>query len=246
MPIPADENVTREPPGQASLNGTPQALVLKTVVESVTERLREAILSGELAEGEPLRQQMLARQYGVSLSVVREAIHKIETEGLAEAEPRRGARVSRLSADEIAELYEMRILLEGLLAHHAANAIGADDLGRAEGLLRTMDEERDPVRWLELNQHFHRVLYEPSGYMRILKVAADSRGTVERYLRVTLGLLHAFNIAQSEHRAILDAFRRRDPELAARQVEVHLRGTRDRILSFIASRQQVHEASDRE
>ncbi|MDR7482790.1 MAG: GntR family transcriptional regulator [Armatimonadota bacterium] len=208
-------------------------LPFNTVGEAVTGDLREAILSGRLRQGEFLRQRALAGRYGVSEVVVREALRRLEVEGLVEILPRRGARVSQLAVADLHELYDLRIFLEELLTRSAVPNCTPDDLTRAESLLGQMALERDPVRWLRLNRDFHTVLCRPSGRPRLLRLHEELRIASERYLRVSLALLSRFDVAQREHEQILEAYRRREPAAAAALAGAHLRQVRDMIAAFL-------------
>jgi DNA-binding GntR family transcriptional regulator len=211
----------------------------KSVNEMVTDQLREAILSGEFAEGEYLRQQSLAQRYGVSEIVIREALRHLQNEGLVGIQRRKGAHVSQLSADEVNELYELRILLEELITRHAVTNCSEEDLERARSILEAGENEGDPIRWLDLNREFHNTLFRPSKRTHLMKFANDLRLRMERYLRLSLGILHGFDVAQREHRDILDAYTAKDAELAARRVGAHLRRTADMIATFLASHGHV-------
>lgn len=217
----------------------------KSVNEMVTDSLREAILSGQFAEGEYLRQQSLSQRFGVSEAVIREALRRLEAEGLVEAERRKGARVSQLSVDEISELYELRILLEELLTRHAVPNCTPADLSAAERMLDLMAGERDPVHWLALNRDFHNALYRASNRTRLLKFTDELRIRVERYLRLSLGVLHGFDVAQVEHREILSAYRARDSERAAQLVGAHLHRTADMITNFLNVHVAGHDSPQR-
>jgi DNA-binding GntR family transcriptional regulator len=210
----------------------------KSIGEILTEELRKTILSGALEEGEYLRQRSLARRYGVSEVAVREALRHLEAEGLVETEPRKGARVSRLAPAEVTELWELRILIEKLLTQHAVPAIEAEDLARAEELVRAMSGERDAVAWLSLNRELHDCLYRPAGRLRILRYANNLRNLIDRYLRMRLGVLQHFEIAEREHRSILAAYRKRDAALAVKRVEAHLRRTAESVVAFLAARKK--------
>jgi len=220
-------------------------ITFKSVNEMVTDRLRESILSGEFAEGEYLRQQTLARRYGVSEIVVREALRRLQTEGLVEIQRRKGARVSQLSVEEVNELYELRILLEELITRRAVPNCSAEVLEQAERILAAGEEERDPVRWLALNREFHNTLGRSSRQPHLLRFANDLRLMVERYLRMSLGILHGFDVAQREHREIVAAYKAGDPELAARRMGAHLRRTADMIAAFLVARGHAHEEGPR-
>jgi DNA-binding GntR family transcriptional regulator len=208
-------------------------LRFKSIGETLTDHLRHLILSGELAEGECLRQERIARQHRVSAVIVREAFRRLEAEGLLEAEPRRGVRVSRLSVEEIADIYDLRIILEELIARQAAKNCTEETFLEANAILKRMDREDDPVQWLTLNRDFHLCLSSPSNRKHLLKYMDHFRAIVDRYLRISLGVLKGFDIAQREHRSILTAFRARDPSLAARRVGTHLRRTADFVASFL-------------
>lgn len=207
----------------------------KSISEMLTDDLRQTILSGSLEEGEYLRQRGLARRYGVSEVAVREALRHLQAEGLVETEPRKGARVTRLSAAEVRELWELRILLEKHLTRFAVPAFQPEDLARAEELIRAMAKERDPVEWLSLNREFHACLYRPSGRMRILRFANNLRNLIDRYLRVHMGVLQNFAIPLREHRSVLAAYRQGDTALAVKRVEAHLKRTAASIVTFLTA-----------
>jgi DNA-binding GntR family transcriptional regulator len=208
----------------------------KSISEMLTDDLRQTILSGDLEEGEYLRQRSLARRYGVSEVVVREALRLLEAEGLVETERRKGARVSRLSAAEVKELWELRIQLEKLLTQHAVPAFQPEDLARTEALTQAMSRERDPVAWLSLNREFHDRLYRPSGRLRILRFANNLRNLIDRYLRMRLGVLQHYEIAHREHRNILAAYRHGNAALAVKRVEAHLQRTANSVVAFLTAR----------
>jgi DNA-binding GntR family transcriptional regulator len=207
----------------------------QSISEMLTDDLRQTILSGGLEEGEYLRQRSLARRHGVSEVVVREALRHLQAEGLVETEPRKGARVTRLSAAEVRELWELRILLEGHLTQLAVPAFQPEDLARAEELIQAMAQERDPVAWLSLNREFHACLYRPSGRLRILRFANNLRNLIDRYLRVHMGVLQNFAIPLREHRSVLAAYRQGDTALAVKRVEAHLKRTAASIVTFLTA-----------
>jgi len=204
----------------------------------LTEELRTAVLSGQMEEGEYLRQRNLARRYGVSEVVVREALRRLEAEGLIETERRKGARVAHLSAAEVSELWELRIVIEKLLTAHAVPAVRPEELTRAEELIRSMGRERDAVAWLSLNRELHDCLYRPAGRLRILRFANNLRNMMDRYLRMRLTVLQHYEIAKREHHSILAAYRRGNAPLAVKRVEAHLRRTADSVVAFLATRKR--------
>ncbi|MBM3449961.1 MAG: GntR family transcriptional regulator [Armatimonadetes bacterium] len=206
----------------------------KSVNQYVTDHLREELFSGQLREGQFLRQQVLAQRFGVSEVVVREALRRLEGEGLVETRPRKGARATFLSVEELHELYELRILLEDLLTRHAVTQATAADLREATMFHDRMKREPDTIAWLALNRGFHDALYGPSGKTKLMKFADYLRASMERYLRMSLTVLNGSGIAHREHAAILAAYRRKDPHLAAKRVAAHLRRTERTVSEFLA------------
>jgi len=94
------------------------------------------------------------------------------------------------------------------------------------------------VAWLSLNRELHDCLYRPAGRLRILRYANNLRNLIDRYLRMRLGVLQHFEIAEREHRSILAAYRKRDATLAVKRVEAHLRRTAESVVAFLAARKK--------
>jgi DNA-binding GntR family transcriptional regulator len=131
----------------------------------VEEQLREAILDGEFDPGTWLRQQQLADELGVSQMPIREALKELVAQGLAEHIPYRGVRVREYSADDIADIYEIRAFLEAMAARVAAERIMPEELEELRAVTSRMEgcsipEERREHR--ELNSRFHEVVFTAS------------------------------------------------------------------------------------
>src|SRR2546429_5739819 len=103
----------------------------RTMAEAALERLREAIIMGELTPGAPLRLEDLARQLGMSISPIREAVRQLEALGLAEHVPHHGAKVMALDVEELRELFTIRLALEGMAGRRAAEVLDPEDEERA-------------------------------------------------------------------------------------------------------------------
>src|SRR5258705_4496006 len=117
----------------------------RTMAEAALERLREAIIMGELLPGAPLRLEDLARSLGMSISPIREAVRQLEALGLAEHVPHHGAKVMALDVEELRELFSIRLALEGMALRRAAELFGAADEEVAPTGL-TPDAEGRPPR----------------------------------------------------------------------------------------------------
>ena len=137
----------------------------KPLGDQVYERLRNHVISGELTPGSRLRHEDLAQQLGVSHTPVRHALERLVSEGLAEKVPYKGVRVVEFSADELAELFALRLLLEPIAVRLAAHNIDQDTLVELEQLVewgQGLGETRDLTGRRELNRRFHAVILAAS------------------------------------------------------------------------------------
>src|SRR3954463_12558542 len=121
----------------------------------VAEHLRRAILSGGIAPGEWIRQEEVAERLGSSRLPVREALRILEAEGLTEHEPRRGARVPRLSRHEVDVIYRMREQLEQLAIAESIPHLTAADIRQLEDVQGRIEQNSDVATFLELDREFH-------------------------------------------------------------------------------------------
>jgi DNA-binding GntR family transcriptional regulator len=131
----------------------------------VADRLRAAILNGEIKPGEWLRQEKLAVEYNVSQMPIREALKELSAEGLVEHVPYRGVRVIEFSADDIEDLYASRSFLEGKAARAAAANITAEELAELKRMLEQMREDLQAEaisEYHDLNRHFHTLIINAS------------------------------------------------------------------------------------
>lgn len=197
----------------------------RTMAEAALERLREAIIMGELTPGTPLRLEDLARQLGMSISPIREAVRQLEALGLAEHVPHHGAKVMRLDVEELRELFSIRLALEGMAVRRAA-ALFEDANGQsARAHLTAYDDARhrgDIRAAVRAHASFHFALYEAarSGWLvRLIRPAWDS---CERYRPVLL----AEGALQDRHEELdvelLEACVAHDEDRAARALHDHL------------------------
>lgn len=193
---------------------------LLSTPDRVLEQLRSDIVNGRLAPGEPLRQDEIARSFGLSHVPIREAFLKLEAEGLVEIRPRRGAIVSDLSAAEIEELNEMRAALECCVLRIAVPRFTESDFTKAASVLDRID--RQPGRWAELNAEFHAALYEPAERPRLLNAILSLQRNVERYLRHEVKVANNLAASQREHRKLLTLMKRGRAEEACALLASHI------------------------
>ena len=206
------------------------------------EALRDRILRGHYPEGEPLRQDAIAAELGVSRIPVREALRQLEAEGLVTFNPHRGAVVSTMSIGEITELFELRAEIESDLLRRAMPKLTEDDHAAVEEILLEYErslEGGDPAAWGQLNWEFHRRLYQPGGREFTLGIVAKLHQHSDRYLRMQLVLTHAETRAREEHRAIADAVKKGDATRAVKLMRDHILGAGRALVTFL-TKQRVH------
>ncbi|HET7321254.1 MAG TPA: GntR family transcriptional regulator [Longimicrobiaceae bacterium] len=207
-----------------------------TVAMRTVEAIRERILQGEYAEGEPLRQDALASELGVSRIPVREALRQLQAEGLVTFSPHVGAVVSTLSLSEIREVFELRALIESDLLRRAIPAVGPMDVERAGEILDQYQaalKQGKVADWGSLNWHFHSTLYAPAAQPLTLGVVQGLHHQCDRYLRLQLSLTHGQARADEEHRAILHAVRDRSAQVAVSLLNLHILGAGHALVDFL-------------
>jgi DNA-binding GntR family transcriptional regulator len=196
--------------------------------QRIASRLREEILSGEIPPGTWLRQDELATRLGSSRLPVREALRILESEGLTESLPNRGSRVPTLDLDQINTHYRMRERLEPLTLTESLLRISDEQVDRMERIQEEIEANTDISRFLTLDRDFHMTSYEACPSEHLLATTVRLWNATQHYRRAFM--LLAGNdrtaIVNAEHRLILDAIKRRDPEDGERFLAGHIRRTR--------------------
>ncbi len=191
----------------------------------VYQILRQAILSEQLKPGERLVERKLAMQLGVSRTPVREAIRKLESEGLLKHIPRKGVVVARLSPQEAWEIYHIRAVLEGLAARLAAEWITAKELEHLEKLIAEMEKavETKDLNYLnELNSQFNEAVYGAAKSPRLKQMISNLYDYIVSFARVGYSLPGRIQEVLAEHRALFEAIKKGDVEEAERVARKHV------------------------
>ncbi len=196
------------------------------MAEAALERLREAIIHGDLTPGAPLRLEDVARSLGMSISPIREAVRQLEALGLAEHVPHHGAKVMALDVEELRELFSVRLALETLALRRAADLFADADEEAARGHLEELDAARragDVRASVRAHSAFHFALYEAARSAWLLRLIRPAWDSCERYRPVLLG---EKGDLQTQHRhlddELLDACVAHDPDRAAAAFRAHL------------------------
>jgi DNA-binding GntR family transcriptional regulator len=209
-------------------------IAVKTWQEAAVEQLREAIIRGVYQPGQRLKQQELARALGCSPVPVREALHRLAAEGFVVMDPQRGARVADFNSQELEEIYEVRMMLEGLAARRAAERMTPATARRLRAILDKMDvPDISPVDWVRLNWEFHDSLYACADQEFLRKTISTLRRNMEPYLRLDIAQVGNYAAGRREHRTILQACVRGDGKLASRHTIAHLRRTAQGLIKYV-------------
>jgi DNA-binding GntR family transcriptional regulator len=210
---------------------------IDSTADAIALSLRASIATGELRDGMRLVERELAERYAVSRIPLREALQKLEAEGLVEIFPNRGAVVRALTLADVDEIYGLRVLLEGDAIFRAVKQMDEETLVRAELVHRLLGKAETSAKQGELNREFHELLYARCGNARQLKAIRELRGQVERYERLQSTLLADTQAFQHEHAAILKACRLGDARGARAMTVAHLASAR-RIVEGVVSQAQ--------
>jgi DNA-binding GntR family transcriptional regulator len=199
------------------------------VTDWVYEEIRGAIVDLRLQPGAPLREAAIATQLGVSKTPVREALGRLEQEGLVEATSFKGAVVSDYSERDLEEIYELRELLEGAAARAAATDANAETLAALHGVIdrsRAARDAGDLAGLADLLGRFDQIVFEQVANVRIRGLIETLRAHLTRIGKLTEEIPGRVEASVEEHAAIVDAIARGDADEAERAIRSHIASVR--------------------
>ncbi|MCX8952471.1 GntR family transcriptional regulator [Ruegeria sp. NA] len=194
------------------------AMISDTIYQSLSQR----IITGELAAGEKLRQDHIARTFDTSHVPVREALLRLEAHGLARHEPRKGMRVTALDPAEVREVIEMRVALETLALQQSMQNMSPVALEKIENARIACDEAQSMPQWEALNRTFHRAILTPCGLPRLLHAIDDLHIASARHLFAQWRFKWVQR-ADTDHAAIVRALKRKEMATATAILTRHIR-----------------------
>lgn len=199
----------------------------------VFHTLREDILSGRYRENEELREMAISEKLGVSRTPVREALRQLELEGLVNIIPNKGAYVTGITEKDVADIYAMRALLEGLCARWAAGHIDEKQLEALEENIYLSEfhaHKQHPQQLTELDDAFHEILYEACGSKILRHQLRDFHEYVKQMRRRSLSDSERGMEAVEEHKRIMEALQNRDADRAEAQAALHMQNAYDNMV----------------
>jgi DNA-binding GntR family transcriptional regulator len=187
-----------------------------TLREKIVETVRNAIVNGQIPAGARVAEPELADRFGISRTPIREAFRQLESEGFITVIPRKGAIVASLSAKDISDFYDLKMVLEGYAARCAAKVLTEKELVKMEAVNRQMEmasTKKDLRKVLSLHNEFHEIFLKSCGNEKLYSIVQNMVMQFQRF-RLILAMRGRIEGSIRQHREIIDAFRKRDADLA--------------------------------
>jgi len=198
----------------------------------VYEAIKKDIISCALGPGQQIAQQQLAERYGVGITPVREALQKLTREGLVLTIPRFGYLVTTITISDVAEIFELRAILESAAARLAAARASDEQVEQLAGLAgyTYVYKDRDSYSdFLTHNRAFHIALAKASGNKRLIEAISHLMDELTRMFHLGLDLKDSAAEMRQEHQELVEVLRQRNPEEAEKIVLAQINRSRQRI-----------------
>jgi DNA-binding GntR family transcriptional regulator len=203
-------------------------IVVRTLSDQTYELVRKRILLGQMAPGTPVRQDTIAEELGVSKIPLREALSRLEQDGLLSSYPNRGYVVRPLSVDEAHEVFDLRLKLEPSATAAGARKARPEDQQRVQtalAALETAQKSGAPGDHVSMNRAFHMAMIKPAGGLVTYQLLERLQVLAERYVRVHLEPYGREARAAEEHRELLEAWLKGDDVRVEALTAAHIRST---------------------
>ncbi|HHW31241.1 MAG TPA: GntR family transcriptional regulator [Clostridiaceae bacterium] len=208
----------------------------KPLREVIFNTLKEAIIVGELKPGTRLMEVQLAEKMGVSRTPVREAIRKLELEGLVTMVPRKGAHVASLSPKDIVDVLEVRAALDGLAASLSSLKMKEDQIKELRQINKQFANfvaKENLQGSIKKDVEFHELIYRSSGNEKLMQIVSNLREQVQRFRVIYLKDYSSQKDIESEHEEIIEAIAKKDPEAALNAAKRHIKNQEIGIINAI-------------
>lgn len=194
-----------------------------SMVDNVTERLRHALLVGEIKPGERIKVAELEKRFGVSHIPIREAVRRLETEGFIVALPQRAAVAAGVDLDDLSGLYDLRRIIECEVIRRSVESMTPEQVDVARSALEALDavaSDHDSPQFWDLHRDFHWALLEPGATAWIERVLDQIWLASQRYVRLFVS--QTLDDAMRDHHELLACCEERDAARAANLLRLHL------------------------
>lgn len=195
----------------------------KLTADETFHELHKRITDGKIKPGERIRESVIAEEFGLSRTPVREALRRLESSGLLIHQAHKGAVVRQLDHHEVTELYLMREVLEGTAAGLAAQHASKAEIASLYDLLEEQQRyEKDPIKSAKINKLFHKAIHLGAHNRYLLDMLSSMSLSMALLGKTTLGIKKRCSEASSEHRLIIDAIKARDSVAAEKFAKQHI------------------------
>ncbi len=213
----------------------------KTVPDRIADALIDGILKGTLKGGTPLKQDEIAKKFSVSLIPVREALIQLESIGLVNCIPNKGAVVAPLSIEEMQMIFELREILEQGAAKAIIKGMNSTHLEKLRQLSQEMEEEEDLYVFNRLNTQFHQVLCDCGGNIALSKSYHDLFVRVERYCVHIIKDPAVKTAIRLDHKEILTCIEKEDVKTLSDKLLEHAQKKEKLFREYILHKYGTHE-----
>lgn len=220
--------------GEKSLNFAQTLAKPKPASLIIYDHLLNAIVAGEVSEGQRIVESDLSKIFGVSRSPIREALKMLEIDGLIELIPYRGVVVSRITPKEVRESLEVKGMVEGFAAWIGAQKFDRDIITQLEEILAELEKHISNGRMPKVqdaNLSFHHLMVEQIRNEKLLKYYEGVAKSVRRFYTISFSMSDGWKFSLSEHRAILNSIKKKDAAAAERHARQHAYNTIERVLN---------------
>jgi len=203
-----------------------KAIQKKTLHQEIANNLREMIMSGELREGDKIKEDELCTVMEISKTPLREALRVLSAEGLIRLIPNRGSYVTTPTFEEIKEMFDVMSVLEGVCARTAAEKMSSGDFKKLEDIHHQLEKNfrlKDQKQYIHHNNLYHAFVQELAGNKTLNQIVNGLRQKILLYRFKSLNLSGRFKQSIQEHRDLLEAFRNRDAEKAELLMKSHMK-----------------------
>ena len=204
-----------------------------SLAEQVFERLESEILTGKYPRGEVLTELRLVSDLGVSRTPVREALHRLEQEHIIEMTSR-GIVILGVTEQDLADIFAVRLQIEGMASYHAAVKISEEELNELRETLELQEfyvTKRDPDRIKTMDSKFHQLIYRFCGSTVLFDTLMPLHKKVQKYRRASVENNDRAQQSAKEHRAIYEAIAAKDAEKASQYTVEHIANASKHILN---------------
>ncbi|WP_417212661.1 GntR family transcriptional regulator [Acinetobacter venetianus] len=206
--------------------------------EVVYKKLLTAIQNGTFEPGTRIREVEMAELFGISRTPVRDAIRRLESDGLLIHVPRQGAVIKKLERREIIELYEIRQVLEGTAARYAANHASTIEIDELEMLNDIMlNSIKEPIKVADSNRLFHKSLYQAANNRYLISTLESLSHSMTLLGGTTLDTPERIKEAYEEHLEIINAIKNKDEDKAEKSAQRHIRNAQNLRMKMLLSKE---------